>query len=936
MNILNKVTWQAMWKNKSRTIATIIGIILSAAMFTAVITMGVSLRSYLIDVAGYNQGGYFIRFDYGTDADIAAIYEEKSVSQVGDLQALGYTTLQSDSGSTATFVVAAVDDDFFDMNDARLEEGRLPETSSEIVITRNAYHYLQSVGRACEVGDTVTLDVVPQYVPDEKDADYISDNFPHDLPDDGTAFSKTYVIVGITELFYRLDDTDLNLDHFLTYADENVEPALWHRIFVKTSPAKAAYELHDEPYGSVVILNTAMLELYGASKYNNVNQTIYAIGAVLIVIIMIGSVSLIYNAFSISVSERTRQFGLLSSIGATKRQLRRSVYFEAMSLCAIAIPIGVALGYFGICVALHFTADLIHGLLVGSTESGLKLHGVASFPAFCGAAVIAAITILLSVLLPARRATRVEPISAIRQTQDYKIPRKGIKTGKLTAKIWGLPGMMAQKYYKVSKGKYRATVISLAISVVLFITSCGYTQTIQNTAARNANTSNFDLILYSGTQDFLSEIRNHNAVEESVLRASLQFTTVISEDMFSEDYRDACSRNLHANPLNSDPNARIVDMFYLEDTVFRAYLEEHKIDPEPYFDAQRPTALVISSEITVLDGANRMIYESDVFGESAEQIFLYDNVIPNAVHDEFRKVHAASYGIYDGSYRGYHMMTCRFQDILDEAVFDTIPYLQDDGTMHVVVIPERNEDGTYACVYYFCDPEQDVLAEEPITVVENIGYAPMVYLGETVRELPFGISDHSDASFITLVMPLSMTDTETYPPNLLLRINNYNAITGYLDVNAISYQDLMEYEMQYRNMNTMINVFSYGFIILISLICMCNIFNTISTNIALRRREFGMLRSVGLQAKELNRMMIYECLRYGNRALLMGLPLGALAVLAVQTLSGSTGNYIFSLPLIPMGISCLIVFGVVFITMLYAMSKLKKDNLIEAIRMENA
>ena len=184
-------------------------------------------------------------------------------------------------------------------------------------------------------------------------------------------------------------------------------------------------------------------------------------------------------------------------------------------------------------------------------------------------------------------------------------------------------------------------------------------------------------------------------------------------------------------------------------------------------------------------------------------------------------------------------------------------------------------------------------------------------------------------------MPLSMADTETYPPNLLLSINNYSAITGYLDENGIYYRDLLEYEMQHRNMVTMINIFSYGFIILISLICICNIFNTISTNIALRRRDLGMLRSVGLQAKELNRMMIYECLRYGNRALLMGLPLGALAVLAIQTLSGSTGDYVFALPFIPMGISCLIVFSVVLITMLYAMSKLKKDNLIEAIRMEN-
>ena len=208
---------------------------------------------------------------------------------------------------------------------------------------------------------------------------------------------------------------------------------------------------------------------------------------------------------------------------------------------------------------------------------------------------------------------------------------------------------------------------------------------------------------------------------------------------------------------------------------------------------------------------------------------------------------------------------------------------------------------------------------------------PVVKIGATVNDLPFGISDHTESETISLVMPLSMVNSEA---DLFLSISDYESITGYLDEHDLYYGDLLKSQMQYRNMVTMVSIFSYGFIILISLVCVCNVFNTISTNIALRRRDFGMLRSIGMQAKELDRMMIFECLRYGMRALAIGLPLAILATYGIHTLTGNVGTRTYQLPIIPIFIAVACVFIVVFITMLYALSKLKKDNPIEAIRME--
>lgn len=609
-----------------------------------------------------------------------------------------------------------------------------------------------------------------------------------------------------------------------------------------------------------------------------------------------------------------------------------------MSLCLIGIPIGIFCGYFGIAVTLNLTADLISGLLAGSTESGIDLHAVGSVPAFICAGVIAAVTVFLSVFIPAKRATKVAPIAAIRQTQDYQIPKKGLKSSKLTAKIWGLPGLMARKYYAVSKHKYRATVISLTISVVLFITSCGFTQVLQEVADSNANTCNFDMLIGGFSEEQLSKIRSHSAVQESALRTEQQWTAVIPKGIFTKEYQEACDIYNNATGYEDDADTKYVNIYYLEDDVFLAYLEEKNIAPEPYFDTQNPTALVMNSKITVYkQNANiseRMIYETDVFNDTADSLFLYNRFIPDELSDYLKKI-PSNYYFDSGVYRDYPITIYRFIEQLDESVIASTPYLQANGSLSVVTIPLENEDGTYSYAYYFYDPLNDTIAKDPIAVSDDFSIPPDVRLGATVSELPFGITNHSESEVISLVMPLSMVDTEDYPPNLLISVNNYEAITGYLDAEEIYYQDLLRSQMQYRNMVTMVNVFSYGFIILISLICVCNVFNTISTNIALRRRDFGMLRSVGMQTKELNRMMIFECLRYGVLALAMGLPMGVLLTFGIHTLTGNVGNSNYELPLIQMCIAIACVFVVVFISMVYALSRLKKDNPIEAIRMEN-
>ena len=147
--------------------------------------------------------------------------------------------------------------------------------------------------------------------------------------------------------------------------------------------------------------------------------------------------------------------------------------------------------------------------------------------------------------------------------------------------------------------------------------------------------------------------------------------------------------------------------------------------------------------------------------------------------------------------------------------------------------------------------------------------------------------------------------------------------------------DAADREETNRNLMFIINVFAYGFIVLISLIAAANVFNTISTGINLRRREFAMLKSVGMTQKGFHKMMDYECLMYGAKSLLWGLPaaVGVTYLIYRSINAGYVTN--FYIPWVSIAVAVFSVFAVVFATMLYSTNKLKNENIIDALRNEN-
>ncbi len=929
MKIMNHFTWRSMWKNRTRTLVTIAGIIVSAAMFTAVVTLGASLLSYMIQQQIAYSGDYFLEYDYATDEDLEGLRQEESVSEIGNLKNLGFVTFKTNDVGSQTFIMSAGDETFFDMMRFPLIKGRLPQASNEILLTQDLYITLQHAGIPCSVGEHLELQVVPEYTDEHiQDTDI---EFP---VSDAKAFTKQYEIVGISSRYDSTYDQTYYYNSLLTYADGLEEPPAWQHFFVKTNTPKEAYDLSERFYGQTCSVNSSLLDLYGTSRYGNINSVIRSLSITLIIIIMVGSISLIYNAFSISISERTKQFGLLSSIGATKKQLRRSVFFEALSLCGIGIPLGILFGYLGIAVVLYFCKDAIFDLFGGVAGNGIYLRAIPSLSAFLAAGLIALLTVLISAWIPAKRATKIAPISAIRQTQEYQIPVKGTSLSRRTSKLFGLPGTLAKKYYTVNKRKYRATVVSLTISLILFIAASSFSHELQNTTEDNLTITNFDLMIDVSSQEELKEIRSNPAFGDSALLTSEYFTAVIPENRFSQGYRDIWNRYQESHNPSQGISEQTAKLFYLEDDVFRAYLKEHHIDPAPYFNPDSPTALVSDSEIVIYEydeatgDFQRVVCKEHIFEETTESIPLYSLNPPQQVHQYIASI--SEDFCYSGQFIYEDMPAFLYTSDSDQPLPVNAPsdFITEDNSINVV-LRQETRDGAATDCYYLLNPATGKMSTEPLFTAPVPKAIQNLHLGAQIDTLPFGIAASFDAHSFVLVLPLSMADKAF--SSLAVRVADYNAAVSFLDSEEYQYSDYLAEQIRSRNLISMVNTFTFGFIVLISLICICNVFNTISTNISLRRKDFGMLRSVGMKSRELYRMMAFECLQYGLKALLYGLPLSLLVSYGIHAES-NIGSY--EIPFVPLIIAAACIFFVVFITMFYAVSKLKKDSPIEAVRME--
>ena len=806
MNILAKYTRRSLSRNKTRTLVTIIGIVLSMALFTAVIEGAWSGLSFLIRAEVETSGSYMVI--------VPAETAEKRQRLAADGRIKSYALVWEEDADVegADYVpsLATVTEDYPALSGLKLISGRYPEKAGEVIVP---------------------------------------DSWLSDMRD---AVSEEYTIVGTYKHFFY---TAITFGESYGYAEAWVE---------LKNPAE--YESFAKSYGEEFLTHRMLLVLYGAAGSNNLRSFLFGFTAILVGLIMFGSISLIYNSFSISVADRTREFGILKSVGATKKQIRRSVLYEALVLSAAAIPIGLIVGCAGIGITLYLLRDAFGAFTsVKDVEMRLEPNPLA----LSIAAAICLVTTLISAWIPALRAMRTPPMEAIRQTADVKIREREIKTSRLTAKLFGFEGTMAAKNFKRSRRRYRSTVISLFLSVVLFISAssfCAYlTDAVEMGLANDTG------------EDIYYRTYGSDMPDPEGLFAKL----ITVEGMENGWYFAKYWVRYETDGENADPSAHV------------------KRGDKAYWSGQ----LVFLRDEVIL---NEYTYE--IFTDNGKYYmnarFLNEAKLPAPVYFE------ASKGIEGYFFAGYaDDETCCYVPV--ELTGSGEGYDLDDERILRV-------------------PASEAITRQELTVTRALKTRPMGLGGTDIHViLPWSMSgfvvheDYYDTEFVFKA------------PQHAKAAEDMRELLQSLDLESYTLQDKAADEENMRMLSLVINVMAYGFIILISLIAAANVFNTISTSIGLRRREFAMLRSIGMGNRSFMRMLRYECAIYGAKALLWGLPAAAIVTYGIYTATNSLTEQPFYIPPVPVAIAVFSVFAVVFATMLYSAAKIRKDNPIDALKNEN-
>ncbi len=496
MNIVNKLTVRHLKENKRRTLVTIIGVIISVAMVTAVATLGVSFMDLLQRQSIATDGEWHVQYENVNTDQIEAIEKDEATSTLVLANNVGYAELDEPQNESKPYLfIKEYNEQGFNNFPIEISEGRLPKDDHEIVLSEEI---LANSGMNLEIGDQVTVDVGERQM--EGIAHPFSQNDPLQTDVEGASESlentepRTYTVVGtITrptwEPAWAPGYTAISyVDQSLMNSTDKVDAVVVLNK-VKRSLYKHAETLVSENNIENVSFNDDLLRYYGVTDNDNLLKTMLLLAGIIMSVIIIGSVALIYNAFAISVSERSRHLGMLSSVGATKRQKQTSVFFEGAIIGVISIPIGILAGLGGIAATFLFINSFIEGAL-GGTE---KLRVVATPMSILIACGISVITIFISSYMPARKASKVSAIDAIRQTQDIKLTGKTVKTSKFIRKLFGIEAEIGLKNLKRNKRRYQVTVFSLVISIILFLSVSYFTSNLEKSLELSQQNINFDI-----------------------------------------------------------------------------------------------------------------------------------------------------------------------------------------------------------------------------------------------------------------------------------------------------------------------------------------------------------------------------------------------------------------------------------------------------------
>ena len=930
MNLMKTLTLKNLKLNRKRTIVTIVGIILATALLSALVTLVSSFQYSMIEYQKQKDGDFHVKFSNVKMSELSEFKNNRNIESTFETMGMGFAKLDGCKNEDKPYAyVMATDEAGFERGCFKLIEGRMAKNEDEIVIPR----HLKTNGRIdIKVGDEITLDVGKRY--DSNTEGVISENcaYEHEAETLTDTVTKHYKVVGIMERpGYGMEDYSAAGYTFVTYSDElaaidngtkseadttltvysrYTQKALRNKDAVTADIIGVDEKLFEKANNSSVEMSSeesdrflkemenAKYDIYMNGYLINYEcvfpidgsfKALFTVAAVVALIIILTSVYCIKNSFNISITEKIRQYGMLASVGATRRQIKSSVKTEAAMLGVVGIPVGTMSGILASLVLVK----VVNALSAGWLNFALSFH--TSLPALILAVILSIATIYFSATGSARRAAKVTPLEAIRNTKEIKIKSAKLKTPAIIGRIWGIGGVISYKNIKRNNKKYRTTVTSIVICSVTFIVISYFMSMAFSVVGMSYASVDYNIgINMSCKKDLdiekLSELLSGiEGAKDYLVGAGYDFD--VSKPEYTKEYGEYC-RQLY------DDSEDVSQMFL----------------------------------ITVLDDKSYDKYASDAgIKNAAAGAILVNKCTFDVYNENSSKYVKKEMELY--KYKAGDTIECGYN-------------VYDDASSDDNAVEGDTESGT--------EDNSGYVDEE--TINNGVRKTVDVTIAGVTDKVPIGYKGYSNTLLFMNQKGFESlwgdgkNGNESKP--------GYASYSAYVVAeNADEYQDTFEKETEgnteysqisfyvsnldkemrdEKSLFTLLGVFAYGLIVVIALIGITNIINTFSTGMELRSREFATLRSIGMTDKQFAGMVRLESVFISVKALVIGVPLGILISYLLCVMMNRMDDAIIYEPPYKAIILCiLVVIMLIYAIMKLSMTKLRHNNIIETIKNEN-
>lgn len=853
MKSYSEITLKYLKANKKRTALTILGIILSVALFTGIGTILFSYRTSQIEDAKSSIGNYEFKYNNISSSKAEKIIDNAEVLNSGIEETWNNAKIKLQNENLDLQVNAYDKNSFQNIVNKcfQIRKGRLPKNEDEIMLDMGTFYQLKNK----KIGDSITLN--------------LQDNE-----------AKTYKIVGTYEYnglnptkavtflkFSTKDNSKFNV--FINLKEKRNKKGAISRVTKQSNLKSEKYTMD---------YNDVLLRSYFQSPNELRNNFTIKIIVFLISIIVISSAALIYNSFNISVMERIKHFGILRSIGATPKQIKKLIIKEAFYMCIIGIPVGFFAGYFGIYITIKLMGK---SALFRSSNFKIGLYP----SVFIISTIFSVFTIFLSAFNPVRKAGKISPMDALKNTVGIKNKKLKKRSNKIIKLLFGNEGELAYKNIKRLPGRFWVTVFSLVISIVMFIVFTTFANFARQANNDVKKTVGYDSVIFKHNNGGLrledyEQIKKMSGVKKVYKMSGSGGLIYIPSDKFNKSFFNETSENGERLKSYKDfIRVNNCDISPYDDNAFelaKNYISSGEIDKQKLND--NGVLIINKNEDYVPDKhGNRRVFK---------------NYSTYKVGDKITIPKMKSYVISDDEH-GFDNAEKEAEEAIDNKEFITLT---------VVGILNKNP----------LDYNNDGYAQDGMN---------FIFTEDMYKKLNSKLNYNG----LGIVFKDGTSRDKLYK----YFVNKASEIGGY-------YTDYYKEAENSKKSDFEMAVFVYGFIALITLISAVNIINTVSINLILRKAEFAMLMAIGMTKEQLTRMVILEGTLHGIIAAVLGTFIGAgLDFILIKIIAGSEfKDFDLKLPIATIACGILAAILITLIASLIPLRKLKNMDVIENLREE--